>query len=101
MQKLSTDYIKNLTEEELLKVLEEEVFQDADFIRHIQEVSKNEQIPHDVVEEVIKHHITRIGKMMIKKTRHKRRITLFGFLNIDILEPTNNEHSIYYKQRKK
>ena len=72
--RLNVDNIKNLSKEELLIVLEEEVFQDVDFIRHVKEVSKNEEIPHEVAESVIKHYITSIGLMMIKKTKHKRRI---------------------------
>lgn len=100
MKKLNAHEIKGLTKQELLNVLEDEVFSDNDFKRHINETAIKENVSYDLAETVIKNYIISIGSEMIKIKKHRRRIVVFGFLNIDIIEPKFNKYSIYFKKRK-
>lgn len=101
MGKLNPNEIKSLDKKQLVNMLQDEVFDDPDFIRHIKEVAEKEEVPLEVAETIIKKYITDCGKEMIKVKKHKRRIVLFGHLNIDIVEPKFNKFSIYFKKRKK
>lgn len=85
-----------LSKEEMDIVLNEHVFDDYNFKRHIQEVSIKLQIPEDVVESVIKHYLSFICYEMIKIRKIRRRIVIYGFFFLDILEPYYDVNSKYY-----
>lgn len=90
---------RTISKIKMLEVLETQVFSDQDFIRHIRETASKENIPEDVVETIIKHHIKTCSLEMIKKKKIHRRIVLFGFIHIDIVEPNYNEFSIYNNKK--
>ena len=91
----------NLTEEQMLKILEEEVFSNADFQRQILEVSIKLKLPLDVVETVIKDFIIRASYLLISVKKIFRRIVFIGFFRIEIQEVRYNKESIYNKFKKK
>jgi activator of 2-hydroxyglutaryl-CoA dehydratase len=62
----------------------ETVFEKEDFKRQVMEVSQRENIPHDIVETVIKNYIQTVTKTMFIYKYSKKRITLYGFMNIEI-----------------
>jgi hypothetical protein len=88
---------RNLTKEQMLEVLENEVFSDADFRRQLLEVSIKLNIPLDVVETVIIHFIQTASLQLIIMKKIFRRIIFIGFFRIEIQEVRYNKSSIYNK----
>lgn len=84
------------TKKKMSEVLEKDVFQDYNFKRHVKEVSLKLSIPEDVVESVIKHYFTFISYEMIRIRNVKRRIVIYGFFYLDVLEPYYDSASKYY-----
>lgn len=64
----------------------ETVFEKEDFKRQIMEVSLRLNIPHDITETVIKNYIETVTKTMFTFKFIKKRITLYGFMNIEIVK---------------
>lgn len=93
MRKSLNKIYDNISKEELMEVLEDQVFETFDFSRHMEELAQKENLPLEDVRKVVKHHLTEIAKEMVKVTKIKRRIVLFGFLYIDIMEP------LFYKDK--
>lgn len=93
--------LKNLTKKELSETLENDVFEQPEFKRHMKELAISENISEEEANKVIKHYLLTVGKEALRITKHRRRIVLFGFMHIDIQEIIYNEHSIYYKYKNK
>ena len=64
--------------------IKEYVFNDSDFNRHIKETALQLKIPEDVVDRVMKNYFINIAKIIYGKFSGKRRVTVYGFFNIDI-----------------
>lgn len=60
------------------------VFEREDFKRHILEVSQRNNIPHDVVDAVVKHYLLTITKVMFMFKFIRKRITLYSHMNIEV-----------------
>lgn len=73
-----------IREKRLADSIDKEVFQNEDFNRHVQETARILDLPEDAVGTVIKDFITQIRKLIYVRTRVKKRITVFGFFNIEI-----------------
>ena len=101
--KISTllKYHFSLPKDEMIKISEKDVFDDTDFIRQVEEVTLKLKLPKDVVESVIKSFIINIVIECCKVKKHLRRIKIYGYLHIDILELKYNPYSILNKKNKK
>lgn len=77
----------------------ENVFTENDFIRQVEEVKKRlPDIEPELIEEVIKFHITKMSEEIIKVRPWKRIIYIFGWARIDIWHMCFNPYSAYYNQ---
>jgi hypothetical protein len=98
--KLRTYDLKSMKIQKLQKIMQEEVFENEDFIRHLEETSIKTGFPVSVIKTVVEDYFSRIGTEMIKVKKHKRRFVLFGFMNLEIFESKYNPFSIYFKQKR-
>lgn len=74
----------NVSKEQVLEMLDTEVFSDPDFKRHLLETSIKLGLSIDVVEHTVKHFIITMAKQMSLVTRYRRRLSIYAFCMIEI-----------------
>lgn len=80
-----------ISKEDIKKVLDEEVFSNLDFKRHIKEVSIKTEFSEDIVRIVLQQYITILAMQMTIVTRYRRKLMMFGFFMIDIMDPVSKK----------
>jgi hypothetical protein len=73
------------------------VFMENDFVRQLEETKQ--RLPHiepQLIEEVIKFHITKMSDEITKVRPWKRIIYIYGWARIDIWHMCFNPHSAYF-----
>lgn len=76
----------------LKEAITEEVIKNEDYIRIRTETADKLDLPHSVVEKVLNDFLFQLPKFILPY-RNVKRISLFGFININIRKPqkkTNN-----------
>jgi len=77
---------RNLTKEQMSVILENDVFTDHNYIRHIEQTAHDLGIPSEAVKEVITDYLKKVSFDMLKITTFPRRFSILGWVFIDILE---------------
>lgn len=81
------------------KKIIDNVFNENDFIRQVEEVKKRlPDIEPELIEEVIKFHIAKMSEEITKVRPWKRIIYIFGWARIDIWHMCYNPYSAYFNQ---
>lgn len=73
-----------VTEDQVLEMMNEKVFKEIDFNRHLSETAKTLKIPYEHVDSVIKHYLITMAKQMSLITRVRRRLSIYAFFMIEI-----------------
>lgn len=73
-----------ITEPEVLEMMNEKVFKEINFNRHLLETSKSLNIPYEHVDSVMKHYLITMAKQMSLITRVRRRLSIYAFFMIEI-----------------
>lgn len=77
---------KNLNKKQMLTVLEEQVFSDYSYQRHIDQTAYDLGIPKLVVATVVKHYLESVSIDILRVTKKMRRYIFIGWAHIEILE---------------
>lgn len=93
--------LKPLTKEKLTEILNDEVFINIDFNRHIRETAAKQNIEVETAETVIKHLLSSIGAELSTIKKHKRRFLIFTYIYLEIIENKYNIFSINFKKGKR
>lgn len=84
-----------------LEIIEDEVYNDADFQRHLKEVAQRTNMPLSSVESVVKHYIESAAKEVCKNKKHKRRFIFSGYFFFEIHDIQHNPYSSYKVEKKR
>lgn len=90
-----------ISNERLLDIIDDEVFQHQDFQRHLKETAKKLDLPDDVVETVVKNFVLSFALEINKVKRIARRLIVPGWLHIDVVEPKFFKFNQIEKVKKK
>ena len=81
---VSLKELDNLTKQQIMKLLDEDVFITVHFNKHIVEVSLKTKIDEKIVEEVLKSYFTNILIVINTVRKIKTKINVYGFFSIFI-----------------
>lgn len=90
-----------VTEQEVLEMMENQVFSDPDYKRQVIETAKTLNLPEDKVAEVIRHHFTVMAIQMTIVTKVRRRLSIYAFCMIEILDRASKKlyHPVEYYEK--
>lgn len=84
-------------DDERYKKIIDNVFNESDFVRQVEEVKQ--RLPHlepELVEQVIKFHIKKMSAEITKVRPWKRIVYIYGWARIDIWHMCYNPYSAYF-----
>lgn len=76
--------LKRLSKQEIVQMLEKEVFSTNQFSEHVKEVSFKTKIDEEIVRDILKHYFTSISIVMNTVRKVKTKINVYGFFSFFI-----------------
>ena len=90
-----------LTKKQQKQILNDEVYIDLDFNRHIRETAMKQNIEVETAEIVVKHLLENLSSELSTIKKHKRRFLIFTYIYLEIIENKYNKFSINFKKGKR
>lgn len=78
----SKNDFKNLNTKQIKEILEEEVFTNEDFLKHVDEVVQLTDLERDLVLRILKSYFTNILIVINSIRKFKTKINLYAFANL-------------------
>lgn len=86
---------KKNSRQSMEEVFKADVLDNVTFQNHIKEVAAKLNIEEAIVHKVVTHYLRHILSMIINPPKHRRKILIYGFFYLEIINPLYNEYSYY------
>lgn len=86
---------RRTSQEKADRIITEQVFENERFKSNVRETAHKMKITEELAETIIKHHLSYLYGFMINPPKHRRKIILFGFFSLEIVNPLYNKYSYF------